>query len=135
MPQLVEPYYVDVERLLVSWLSQIITARLCTDLPSNLATVLPVVQVARVGGADDVTPIDRPLVDIDCYAAGRVAAYDLAQQVRDALRFELPGLTWSGAYVARVDTLSGPMWRPYDNTTLRRFGASYQLTTQKGVNP
>lgn len=125
--------YGDIERLLTSWLAQQLAVRVVTDLPANLDDVLPLVQVTRYGGGDDVISLDRPLVDVDCYAATRGAAYELAQRVRDAVRFALPGRVVDSVLVCRVDTLSGPVWRPYENATLRRFGASYQITTQRGT--
>jgi hypothetical protein len=132
--QPVYPAYADVERLLVAWLpSQLDGTRTVTDLPSNLGSVLPLVQVTRLGGADLQPSLDRPVVDIDCYATDRAGASDLAQKVRDLVRLLLPGQQVDGVLVARVDTVSGPSWRPYDNTSLRRFGASYQLITQRGT--
>jgi hypothetical protein len=132
-PAAIWPAYADVERLLVAYLGSTLSVRAVTDLPSNLGDLLPLVQVTRMGGADLQPTLDRPVVDIDCYATDRVGAYDLAQQVRDLLRLVLPGQLVDGVLVARVDTVGGPSWRPYDNTSLRRFGASYQLITQRGT--
>lgn len=129
------PVYADIEALLVPWLANQLGVRVCTDLPANLEAVAPVVQVTRIGGADDTFTLDRAGVDIDCFATARQDAVNLAAQCRDALRFALPGTTVAGTYVARVETLSGPAWRPYDNTAVRRFGGSFQLITQKGQNP
>lgn len=122
--------YPDVERLLVAYLGPALGGvRVVTDTPANLEKTLPVVQVTRFGGTDVAPGIDRPVVDIDCYAATRGAASDLAEQVRYALLYQLPGTTVGDVAVPRVDTLTGPSWRPYDNTALRRFGASYAITT------
>lgn len=119
----------DVEALLIPWLVSTLSVRALTDLPENLAGVLPVVQVTRIGGpADDSLPsFDFPNVDIDCFDVDREAASNLAGRVHTALRVTLPGLKLSGATITRVRTLTGPSWRPYDNTALRRFGATYQL--------
>jgi hypothetical protein len=36
-----------------------------------------------------------------------------------------------GVTVSRVRTGEGPAWRPYDDTTnVRRFGATYEITTR-----
>jgi len=95
-----------------------------------MARALPLVQVTRYGGADDVPTIDRALVDVDTYAATRIDAQRLAERVREALRFALPGSTVDGVLVCAVDTIGGPAWRPFDVTGVRRFGASYQLITK-----
>lgn len=123
--------YADVERLLVALLPGLTGGvRACTDLPADLLQVLPVVQVARIGGTDSSVSLDVATVDVDSYAASRQAANELAGQVRHALLFALPGAAAAGGVVTRVQTLSAPAWRPYDNTTLRRVGASYQLTVR-----
>ena len=123
--------YVDVERLLVGHLKTVLTpTRVGTDTPANLATALPFVQVTRFGGSDDVPSIDRATVDIDCYAATRSAASALAEQIRSTLRFATVGLILDGALVVAVSTIVGPAWRPYENTGVRRHGASYELIIQ-----
>lgn len=121
--------YPDVERLLVAYLSTALNVRVLTDTPSNLEKVLPLVQVTRYGGDEAAPGIDRATVDIDCYGANRSAASNLAERVRYALLYRLPGTSVGDVGIPRVDTLTGPSWRPYDNTTIRRFGASYQITT------
>lgn len=122
--------FADVEKLLVGWLGTNLGVRVLTDTPLNLADILPVVRVTRFGGADTDVVLDRANVDVDCYAATRLDAYTLCEQVRGALLFSLAGKTVSRVTVARVQTISGPAWRPWDNTSLRRFGATYQLTTK-----
>jgi hypothetical protein len=43
----------------------------------------------------------------------------------------LPGQVVDGVTVSAVRTGAGPAWRPYDDTTnVRRFGATYQITTR-----
>jgi hypothetical protein len=123
--------YPDVERLLVTYLGAALGVRVVTDLPANLQQILPLVQVGRVGGADDVVTIDRARVDVDVFATGRGAAVELAERCRDALRMSLPGQVVGGVTVSRVRTGEGPAWRPYDDTTgVRRFGATYEITTR-----
>jgi hypothetical protein len=121
--------YPDVERLLVAWLNAHLNVRVLTDTPSNLEKVLPVVQITRFGGADTAPGIDRAIVDVDCYGATRAVASQLAEHVRYALLYRLAGSQHENVAIADVSTLSGPSWRPYDNTALRRFGASYAITT------
>ena len=120
--------YPDVELMLSAWLKTYLGVRVVTDTPSNLALVLPVVQITRYGGTDTVPGLDRATVDVDAYAANRTAAAMLAERVRYGLRFVLQGQQVGDITVSRVETIVGPSWRPYDNTALRRFGASYSLT-------
>jgi hypothetical protein len=62
--------YPDVERLLVTYLGAALGVRVVTDLPANLQQILPLVQVGRVGGADDTVTIDHARVDVDVFADG-----------------------------------------------------------------
>lgn len=122
--------YSGVETLLRGFLlTQIAGTRIVTELPAKLGTQLPVVQVVRIGGpSDDNDPnFHTPTVSVDCFAVDRASATALAQQVDDALRKVLPGVTTGGATVTKVQTISGASWRPWDDTKLRRFGASYAL--------
>lgn len=124
--------YPDVEKLLVATLpARIGGVRVLTETPANLAGAVPVIQVTRFGGGDTAPGIDRPNVDFDVFAATRAQAFSIAEKLRYALLYVIPGqrLDAAGtATIARVDTISGPSIRPYDNTALRRVGASYQLT-------
>lgn len=120
--------YPDVEQMLTGWLATTLGVRVLTDTPANLAQVLPVVQVTRFGGNDRVPGLDVANVDVDCYAATRHGAAELAESVRYALRFVLQGQRVGDLTVSRVETIVSPSWRPYDNTSLRRFGSSYSLT-------
>jgi hypothetical protein len=120
--------YVDVERILVAWLTTHLGVRCVTDVPANLFEVLPVVQLARVSGRDIYPTLDQPRIDVDCYAANRGAANTLAEQVRTALRFTIRGQVLDGAVVGVVQTILGPAWRPYDNTNVKRVGATYAVT-------
>lgn len=118
-----------VEALLISFLKTELAVRCLTDLPADLAEVAPVVQVVRIGGpSDDNNPnLLAATVSIDCFAADRGAVTVLSQQVDDALRKTLPGLTTGGATVGLIRTLTGPSWRPWDDVAVRRFGATYQI--------
>jgi hypothetical protein len=118
---------VDVEAELVAWLHTKLTVRVLTDLPADLGSVLPVVQVQRVGGSDDGFRLDRALVDIDAYAATRQGASALMAQARSALLTELRGVTTDVAVFAAVRTIAAPAWRPYENPALRRFGATFEV--------
>lgn len=119
--------YVDVERLLVPWLGEQCQCRVVTDLPANLDTQVPLLQIQRVGGTDPRPGLDFVGLDVDAYGPDRATAVSYAEDARYALRFELPGTQIEGAVFTRVDTTEAPALRPYDNTKLRRFGATYRL--------
>jgi hypothetical protein len=117
----------DIEQLLVEYLHGATTKRVLTDLPSNLDQILPVVRVTRISGADDDYKLDRPIVDVDVYAADRAGAFSLARQVQALLRFELPTSPRPGGVVTAVSTIVGPRWLPDTNTNLRRVQATYEF--------
>ncbi|MFD0276173.1 hypothetical protein ACFVHB_20030 [Kitasatospora sp. NPDC127111] len=116
---------VDVEAVLTRWLRARFDVRSCTELPANLEDVLPVVQVATVGGLAARFSA-RPRVDVDVYAADYVAARTLALRIRDAL------ITWRGpaepgAVVSETSIDAEPKRRPYENPALRRIGLTVTI--------
>ncbi len=120
--------YADIERGLVMWLqSQLSGVRVLTELPDNLAEAAPVVRISRIGGPELAPRFEAADIDIDSFGTGRAQAFQTLETVRVALRFRLPNQTLGGSVYTRVDTTSGPAWRPYDNTNVRRFGASFRI--------
>ncbi|MEU1778101.1 MULTISPECIES: hypothetical protein [Streptomyces] len=119
---------VDVEVLLIAWLRpQLPGATVRAELDNNLGNELPTVQIQRAGGDDDGFRLDRALVDVNVYAATRGAASVLSATVRGLLLTQLRGAATGGAVVGHVSTVSAPAWRPYENTGLRRVGATYEI--------
>ncbi|MER7507082.1 hypothetical protein ABTX82_01835 [Streptomyces lavendulae] len=121
---------VDVELLVIQWLQAQLGAGVVVrdELDNNLLDELPTVQVERLpAGGDDGFRLDQALVDVDVYASTRGAAVALAIQIRGLLLGTLPGTTAGGAVVGRVATLTAPGARPYENTGLRRIGATYEI--------
>jgi hypothetical protein len=120
---------VDVELELIGWLQ----ARLGKDvvvrdeLDNSLLEELPTVQVQVVGGDDDGFRLDRPLVDVDVYHSTRGEAIALSATVQGLLLGELRGSVTERAVFGRVATVSRPAVRPYENTSLRRVGATYEI--------
>jgi hypothetical protein len=86
--------------------------------------------VVRRGGADRDVVFDRATVDVDTWAADRIGARAAALSVHTRIRFALPGQRVPGGVVCAVDTLTGPAFRPWDDTGIRRFGATYQILVQ-----
>lgn len=118
---------VDIEVELVAWLGAELSVRVVTELPATLTSILPVLLVQRVGGDDDTFRLDRALVDVDAYAATRAEAAALAAGARSRLVASLPSVATENAVFGRVNTVQAPAWRPYENTNLRRIGATYEI--------
>lgn len=135
----------DVEALLIDWLTASFAAiggHFATEMPdagdllAEMAESGFFVQVEAFGGADRNPSQELVNVDVDVYAPGdadgnpdRGLAVDTAELVRAALLWRLPGHWTADATVQKVGTMSRPCARPYDdNSTVRRVGASYQIT-------
>ena len=125
----------DAETLVRGWLaSQFPTCRVVTELPAKLADNVPVIQVTVIGGSDSFITLDASNVDIDTFdvarggLSARENARNLAGQVQTALRLHLPGYAAGGGAVQSVSTISKPRWVPFDDTSLRRFVATYRIT-------
>lgn len=97
------------------------------ELDNSLADELPTVQVQAVSGSDDGIRLDRAFVDIDVYHSTRAKAIALAATIRGWVLTELRGSVTQTAVFARTGTISRPAIRPYENTGLRRVGATYEI--------
>lgn len=119
----------DVEVELIGWTQQRLGTGVVVrdELDNRLLEELPTVQIEVAGGDDDGIRLDRPLVDVNVYAATRDEAFDLARAVRQAYLTELAGSQTANAVFGRITTISRPAARPYENTALRRVGATYQM--------
>lgn len=117
----------DIETELVARLKAALGGRHVTDLPPNLTEVLPLNQIARIGGEDDGIRLNRALVSVDSFGATREAASLLARRTQEELVVNLRGVQTAGAVFGRVATISAPAWRPYENPDLRRMGATYEI--------
>ncbi len=127
--------FADVEAILCGWLHTELGVRCVTDLPADLQSVLPVVQVTRFGGTRTDYVRDNPRVDIDVYwppdanaNPDRAGAIGFAEQVHEAMIWNLTGRVFDGAQVKQVRTESAPSVQRYDDTALRRVTATYALT-------
>jgi hypothetical protein len=120
---------VDIEVELIAWLNTLVPDGTVVrdELDNSLLDELPTVQVQRSAGDDDGIRLDRALVDIDVYAVSRAVAAALSAQIRGWLLIRLRGSTTENAVFGRVSTVSAPAWRPYENTGLRRYGATYEI--------
>ncbi|WP_394436300.1 hypothetical protein [Streptomyces sp. SGAir0957] len=98
------------------------------ELDNDLLAELPTIQIEQIpGGEDDGLRLARALVDVNIYAATRANAFDLAGRVHAWLTGELRGSTTAAAVFGRIGAVTLPAIRPYENTGLRRVGATYEL--------
>lgn len=126
------PAAVDVEAAVAEWLRGQLGAghRVVTETPADLVAALPLVRVDRIGGSDYSVVFDRATVDVDCWHVDRLSARALALTVHGLLRYGLPGQRIPGGVVCTVGTGSAPGWRTWDDSTIRRFGGTYQIVVQ-----
>lgn len=122
----------SAERLLCAWLpDQLGGVRVSTEIPSNLADVLPIVRVRRTGGSRKAS-LTTASVDFDYFAATSTAVSELAEQVDDVLNYQLPVMV-NGHVLGFRGTYAGPQFRSYDNTFLAHMGAAYGLMVHRAA--
>ncbi|WP_260867879.1 hypothetical protein [Streptomyces sp. SAJ15] len=119
----------DVEELLIGWLqARFPDAVVRDELDTNLLEELPTIQVEQVpAGSDDGFRLTRALVDVDVYTETRAGAMAIAQQIHGLLMTELRGSATPTAVIGRIQAETLPARRPYENTGLRRVGATYSI--------
>lgn len=137
--------YADAEQLVVDWLLAALGGplgiKVATELPPGgelgalLGAYAGFVHVEAFGGGEVNAAQDVVSIDVDCYVPSdadgnpdRAGASDMAELVRAAVLFHLPGYYTSTATVSAVRTISRPTARPYDdNSALRKFSAAYEF--------
>ena len=98
------------------------------ELDNNLGNELPTIQIQQIpGGDDDGLRLGRMLVDINVYAASRADAIALGIEVHAWVTGELRGSASSTAVIGAAGALTLPAQRDYENTALRRVGATYVI--------
>lgn len=123
--------FVTPYNLLAAFLPTAGFPKVLREVPPNLVHAVPLLTVARYGGADTNEVIDKPTVQIDAFASTADRAEQLAEEVRTALRIRLVKYTFGGAVVGRVATISGPQLVPWAQTNVWRASARYQLTVHQ----
>lgn len=98
------------------------------ELDNNLLNELPTIQINQIpGGDDDGIRLARMLIDINVYAATRADAIGLARDVHQWVTGELRGSSTDSLVIGGTGALTLPAVRPYENTALRRVGATYEI--------
>jgi hypothetical protein len=120
---------VDIEAALIAAATPRFPSAVVRDeLDNQLLEELPTIQFEQIpGGEDDGLRLARALVDVNVYAATRAAAFSLANEVHAWLTGELRGSTTEMAVFGRISPVTLPAAQPYENTALRRVGATYQI--------
>lgn len=120
---------VDVELELIARTQAYVGSRAAVrdELDNSLLNELPTIQIEVVAGDDDGFRLDRALVDFNVYAATRAEAVDLAAELHGWILTQLRGSTSATAVITRTGTISRPAVRPYENTSLRRVGGTYEV--------
>jgi len=67
------------------------------------------------------------VVDVDVYAADRALAQQIAEQIRHAFRWELPGQRVAGNVFTRTRTIVAPRLLPHANRRIRRYSGNYEF--------
>jgi hypothetical protein len=122
--------YADVEQLLTTWLPTITSVTAVDQLPTDVAAVVPLIVVTRVGGGTRTVTIDQARVDIDVYMEHYDDAKSLARTIQAAVETQLKAAhVIPSAAVGRTRCVSGPARRPWDNRNLvHRVGMTYEIT-------
>jgi hypothetical protein len=120
---------VDIELVLIGLGTPRFPAAVVRDeLDNRLLEELPTIQVQQVpAGSEDGLRLARMLVDIDVYHRTRAEAIALAGDVHTWVTRELRGSASASAVIGRTAALALPAARPYENTALRRVGATYEI--------
>lgn len=124
-----------VDPLLIGWATTHFGVRFALDTPSDLAGVVPLVQLQTIGGpsSDNLHSLVAATVSVDSFAADYEAASDLAWQVDAGFRTALPGSTVGAVTFGKVRTLTIPGRRPWDDVAVRRYGATYQVWLRTSI--
>jgi hypothetical protein len=120
----------DLEQAVSLWLrSRHPGVRVVQELPVDLETKLPLlqVQVTPGGGEDGTTGVT--LLDVDAFASTRAGMWTLANTARTSM-LALAGQYAGGLVIDSVSTDVRPAPVAYGNPALRRAVATYRLTSR-----
>ncbi len=146
------PNYPDPVTALIDWLVVTLPAgpgepirRILPEMPTDLVRPgvdgsLPCAVVERIGGHDPYLGVDVVRINVDVYSLGenpmgaRAAALARAEDIRRAIRIQLPGRRAGGIWVSKTSTETGPTIRPYDSLhQIRRAQAAYEVVLHQPI--
>lgn len=120
----------DAEQIVTGHLAATLPGvHVCADLPApeDFAGLVPIVQVARIGGLIIARKrLDNPRMDVQVYAPTRAQANDLLAQVRGVIE-DMAGVTRDGGVVTKTSEETGPRLIPDPNTDVVRVGYTAAL--------
>lgn len=116
------------EAALQPWYAALDLGRVVTELPSDLQTQVPLLQVVGVGGSADPSAPTRLQVIrwvLHHFAVGAPATAALAEAAFKSTMTTLRGSSLQGADVTLVTCEARPAWVPYADTQVRQYVATY----------
>ncbi len=123
--------FVTAYALLKDFLPTVGFEKVLREEPPNLTHAVPLLIVARFGGADKKIVIDQPVVQIDVFASTADRAEELGEDLRTAMLTKLPGHTYGGAVVTKVATFAGPQIMPWALSAVWRVSARYEISVHQ----
>lgn len=123
----------DVQKVGIVALTTATGKRAASKTPSDLQAVIAAdggfFRVRRGPGADDGVT-DEPLLDVEAFAGTEQAAWNLAEDARQAIH-ALGGQVIDGVLIDSVSTATGPVSVDWGNPAIERFVASYRLALRQ----
>lgn len=117
----------DVQRLLVDDLEALAgSGHTAIETPVDLEGKLPFVRVMRTGGPADLVT-DYPTIEVDVFAATYTDGVLLAEKIRQRLVGPPPPVR----VIDRCRCDIGPRELPWGDGIVRRFGATYSMSTRR----
>lgn len=121
--------WADLEPALVALFTPLVAdaGHIGTATPADLGAKLPFLRIGRFGGPRDRVT-DFGDIDLDAFARTRAEAVQLLE---DALQLVTETRTAGGALLDDVGVRQGPTERPWANTNVRRFGATFGVESRR----
>lgn len=124
----IAPRWPNVERLVVAWLRERITAKVYTETSDSLTG--PALVVERAGGSDEPLIGKRIMVEVASVGGGtkpRAQMWELVGKVESAMA-ELEANGTADWYVDEVEETFSAAPEPTGNAEVRRARATYALS-------
>lgn len=100
-----------------------------SNTPADLIGSLPFIRILRIGGPSDRVN-DYATCSVEVFASTSSAGEQLAEQVRQYLT-TTPPPPIGGVLIDRVVCQAGPNEQPWNDSRVRRFGATYSVVSRR----